>query len=86
MSIKKEISKIISRHLMVAASEDEKNVLQKWRSSNEQNEQGYQVLKRLFQHRYYSESTTKEKVPVESAGPDQWLLQPGIRCQSQGSV
>lgn len=60
---------------MFAASEDEKNVLHKWRSSNEQNEQGYQILKRIFQHRYYSESTSKEKVPVESFFTRARLLQ-----------
>jgi ferric-dicitrate binding protein FerR (iron transport regulator) len=79
MSIKKDISKIISRHLMVAASEDEKNVLQKWRSSSEQNEQGYQVLKRLFQYRYYNEYSAKEEVPVESFVTRARLLQSQTR-------
>ncbi len=79
MSIKKDISKIISRHLMVAASEDEKNVLRKWRSSSEQNEQGYQVLKRLFQHRYYNESSAKDEIPVESFFNRARLLQSQTR-------
>ncbi|WP_291856413.1 FecR family protein [Marinilabilia sp.] len=79
MNKKKDISRIIGRNLMVAASEDEKNVLRKWRSSSEQNEQGYQVLKRLFQHRYYNENSTEEEVPVESFFTRARLLQSQTR-------
>jgi ferric-dicitrate binding protein FerR (iron transport regulator) len=64
--MKKDISKIIARHLIFSASDEEKKILRKWRSIDERNEKGYQVMKKLFHHGNIKENHVEENISVDT--------------------
>lgn len=51
---------------MFAASEDEKKILRNWRSRDEKNERGYQILKWSIHGNNFSKNYTRDNIPVES--------------------
>lgn len=86
MAFKKDIAKIIARHLMFSASEDEKALLQKWRSKEEANEKGYQIMKRMLRPVKGKIGSGNVEVPVDAFLTRAKVMQVGQRTMNWWKV
>ncbi len=71
MIFRRDISKIIARNWMFAATTNERKLLSRWRNRSEQNEAGYKVMKRWWQ---LAGSVPKKESLVEQVPVDEFFL------------